>query len=229
MAGFARWCFLHRRTVLAVWLIALIGFVGGSRAHRIGVLKQRLAAGHRLGEGPAGADDGLPGPGRRQRPDCRAGQAGDAAFCGRRDRGHVHARPGRPPSRCALGDLPLQAGRPGQQGRHDRPGHGEPQRPGPEHPELGRPQADLHRQVRRQPAAERPARRGGDREHHVGGHELHQRAAGDRARAGRVVLRVPPLGARCGPTGDLGAGGDRSRQLHHQHPHARHLDRWLGA
>ena len=26
MAGFARWCFLHRRAVLAVWLIALIGF-----------------------------------------------------------------------------------------------------------------------------------------------------------------------------------------------------------
>jgi RND superfamily putative drug exporter len=31
MASFARWCFLHRRTVLAVWLIALIGFVGVSR------------------------------------------------------------------------------------------------------------------------------------------------------------------------------------------------------
>jgi putative drug exporter of the RND superfamily len=26
LAGFARWCFVHRRTVLAVWLIALIGF-----------------------------------------------------------------------------------------------------------------------------------------------------------------------------------------------------------
>jgi RND superfamily putative drug exporter len=26
MAGFARWCFLHRKAVLAVWLIALIGF-----------------------------------------------------------------------------------------------------------------------------------------------------------------------------------------------------------
>lgn len=26
LAGFARWCFVHRRAVLAVWLIALIGF-----------------------------------------------------------------------------------------------------------------------------------------------------------------------------------------------------------
>jgi putative drug exporter of the RND superfamily len=26
LAGFARWCFLHRRAVLAIWLIALIGF-----------------------------------------------------------------------------------------------------------------------------------------------------------------------------------------------------------
>src|ERR1700747_681133 len=25
MAGFARWCFVHRKAVLAVWLIALIG------------------------------------------------------------------------------------------------------------------------------------------------------------------------------------------------------------
>ena len=31
MASFARWCFLHRRAALAVWLIALIGFVGVSR------------------------------------------------------------------------------------------------------------------------------------------------------------------------------------------------------
>ena len=31
LAGFARWCFLHRKTVLAVWLIALIGFIGVSR------------------------------------------------------------------------------------------------------------------------------------------------------------------------------------------------------
>ncbi len=26
MAGFARWCFVHRKAVLAGWLIALIGF-----------------------------------------------------------------------------------------------------------------------------------------------------------------------------------------------------------
>ena len=26
MAAFARWCFLHRKAVLALWLIALIGF-----------------------------------------------------------------------------------------------------------------------------------------------------------------------------------------------------------
>lgn len=26
MAGFARWCFIHRKAVLAIWLIALIGF-----------------------------------------------------------------------------------------------------------------------------------------------------------------------------------------------------------
>src|SRR6516164_878529 len=31
LAGFARWCFLHRKTVLAVWLMALIGFIGVSR------------------------------------------------------------------------------------------------------------------------------------------------------------------------------------------------------
>jgi RND superfamily putative drug exporter len=31
MAGFARWCFVHRKTVLAVWLIALIGFFGISK------------------------------------------------------------------------------------------------------------------------------------------------------------------------------------------------------
>ena len=31
MAGFARWCFVHRRAVLAVWLIALIGFFGLSQ------------------------------------------------------------------------------------------------------------------------------------------------------------------------------------------------------
>ena len=32
MAGFARWCFLHRKAVLAVWLIALIGFFAIGRA-----------------------------------------------------------------------------------------------------------------------------------------------------------------------------------------------------
>ena len=196
MAGFARWCFRHRRAVLAVWLIALIGFFGVSRLTGSAYSNSASLPGTDSAKALQVLTDGLPGPGRRQRPDRRAGQAGDAALCGRRDRGHVHARPGRPASRRALGDLSLRSGRPDQQGRHDRPGHGEPQRPGPEHPELGRPQADLHRQVRRQPAAERPARRGGDREHHVGRHELHQRAAGDRARAGRVVLRVPPLGAR---------------------------------
>jgi RND superfamily putative drug exporter len=31
MASFARWCFVHRRAVLAVWLIALISFFGVSR------------------------------------------------------------------------------------------------------------------------------------------------------------------------------------------------------
>ena len=31
MAGFARWCFVHRRAVLAVWLIALIGFFAVGR------------------------------------------------------------------------------------------------------------------------------------------------------------------------------------------------------
>jgi putative drug exporter of the RND superfamily len=30
LASFARWCFLHRRAVLAIWLIALIGFFGVS-------------------------------------------------------------------------------------------------------------------------------------------------------------------------------------------------------
>jgi RND superfamily putative drug exporter len=32
MASFARWCFVHRKAVLAVWLIALIGFFGISQA-----------------------------------------------------------------------------------------------------------------------------------------------------------------------------------------------------
>ena len=32
MATFARWCFVHRKAVLAVWLIALIGFFGISQA-----------------------------------------------------------------------------------------------------------------------------------------------------------------------------------------------------
>jgi putative drug exporter of the RND superfamily len=32
MAKFARWCFVHRKAVLAVWLIALIGFFGISQA-----------------------------------------------------------------------------------------------------------------------------------------------------------------------------------------------------
>ena len=32
MASFARWCFLHRRAVLAIWLIALIGFFGVGQA-----------------------------------------------------------------------------------------------------------------------------------------------------------------------------------------------------
>ena len=31
MANFARWCFVHRRAVLAVWVIALIGFFGLSQ------------------------------------------------------------------------------------------------------------------------------------------------------------------------------------------------------
>lgn len=31
LAGFAPRCFLHRRAVLAVWLIALIGFFGVSQ------------------------------------------------------------------------------------------------------------------------------------------------------------------------------------------------------
>jgi RND superfamily putative drug exporter len=31
LAGFARWCFVHRRAVLAVWLIALIGFFAAGR------------------------------------------------------------------------------------------------------------------------------------------------------------------------------------------------------
>jgi RND superfamily putative drug exporter len=32
LAGFARWCFRHRRAVLAVWLIALIGFLAVGRS-----------------------------------------------------------------------------------------------------------------------------------------------------------------------------------------------------
>src|SRR5580704_8492276 len=32
MAGFARWCFVHRKAVLAVWLIALIGFFSVGQA-----------------------------------------------------------------------------------------------------------------------------------------------------------------------------------------------------
>jgi RND superfamily putative drug exporter len=32
LAGFARWCFVHRRAVLAVWLIALIGFFALGRS-----------------------------------------------------------------------------------------------------------------------------------------------------------------------------------------------------
>ena len=31
MASFARWCFVHRKAVLAVWLIALIGFFAVGR------------------------------------------------------------------------------------------------------------------------------------------------------------------------------------------------------
>ena len=31
MASFARWCFVHRRAVLAAWVIALIGFFGLSQ------------------------------------------------------------------------------------------------------------------------------------------------------------------------------------------------------
>jgi putative drug exporter of the RND superfamily len=31
LAGFARWCFIHRRAVLAIWLIALIGFFAIAR------------------------------------------------------------------------------------------------------------------------------------------------------------------------------------------------------
>ena len=31
MAGFARWCFIHRRAVLTIWLIALIGFLAIGR------------------------------------------------------------------------------------------------------------------------------------------------------------------------------------------------------
>jgi putative drug exporter of the RND superfamily len=31
MATFARWCFVHRKAVLAVWLIALVGFFGASQ------------------------------------------------------------------------------------------------------------------------------------------------------------------------------------------------------
>ena len=62
-----------------------------------------------------------------------------------------------------------------------------------------------------------------------GRRRLHQRTAGDRARACRVVLRVPALGVRGAPAADLGAGGDRSRHLDRQRPHARRLDRELGA
>jgi putative drug exporter of the RND superfamily len=32
LAGFARWCFVHRKAVLAGWLIALIGFFAIGRA-----------------------------------------------------------------------------------------------------------------------------------------------------------------------------------------------------
>src|ERR1700733_7692184 len=32
MAGFARWCLVHRKAVLAIWLIALIGFFAIGRA-----------------------------------------------------------------------------------------------------------------------------------------------------------------------------------------------------
>lgn len=31
MASFARWCFRHRKAVLAIWLIALIGSFGVSK------------------------------------------------------------------------------------------------------------------------------------------------------------------------------------------------------
>ncbi len=195
----------------------------------LGVHEQLLAAGNRLRAGAERAPGGLPGPGRRQRPDRRAGQAGNAARSGRRDGGHVHARPGRPASPGALGDLALRPRWPDQQGRHDRPCRGQPRRPGSGHPERGSQDADLHRAVRRRSAAERPAGRCGDREHHHGERRLPERAPRDRARACRLVLRVPALRVRRAPSAHLGAGGDRGGHLGHQRPHARHLDRELGA
>ena len=62
MAALARWCFHHRRMVLAIWLVALLGF-GGDRPRRRRQLRQQLlAARHRLQPGPGHPQGQLPQP-----------------------------------------------------------------------------------------------------------------------------------------------------------------------
>ena len=106
MAGFARWCFAHRKAVLAGWLIALIGF---------------FAIGLKVGANYT-ENDSLPGTDSTQALSVLQAnyptQAGDSDQIvvqarqgtlrspGRRGRRSVHARPGRQASVCALGDLP---------------------------------------------------------------------------------------------------------------------------
>ena len=194
MASFARWCFLHRRAVLAVWLIALIGFFGLSWLTGSAYSNSASLPGTDSAKAQQVLTTDFPA------------QAGDS------DQIVVQARHGTlrsPAAETAVTSMLARVARlpdvRSVTSPYDRGGQiswgGT----------IGLATVNLNAQAQNIPnsAVTRlistaksadssllNVQLGGAAIENIttGEHRLHQRAAGDRARAGRVVLRVPPLG-----------------------------------
>ena len=149
MASVARWCFRHRRIVLALWLVALIGFgaldraVGSSYANNFSLpaTDSSRALDILKANFPSQAGDS-----EQIVVQAKNGTLNDPAT--KAEVTAMLAKVATAPPRASR-HLPLRARRPDQQGRHHRPGHRLPRRPGPERAEGRGHQAHQHRQVGR--------------------------------------------------------------------------------
>jgi RND superfamily putative drug exporter len=79
VTGFARWCFSHRKTVLVVWLIALVAFLAIGRSAGSPYAKSFPLPGTDSNRAQAVLQAGLPAQAGDSDEIVRARQAGDAS------------------------------------------------------------------------------------------------------------------------------------------------------